>query len=79
MQPTASLVFTYNSCSKRTWEVKRESRSGVVLVQVEDNRPDCFGPSITREYSIQVSSDASAETKYVIMNPSMVTFADATN
>lgn len=75
VQPTASLVFTYSSCAARSWAVTRETQASldgqVVLLALTDENPiDCFGPSISREYAVQISTDASVDTNFALLNPS---------
>ncbi len=83
VQPTASLKFSYASCAARTWDVKRQTTQTLqgdrVLIQVEDARGlDCFGPTISREYDVQISSDAFQDTSFVLLNPSVLTYASPT-
>jgi hypothetical protein len=80
VQPTASLHFTYRSCSKRVWTVNRKvtptAEGDRTLVLLEEANVDCFGPSIERAYAVQVTSDAAAERDFVVVNPTAMTFAE---
>jgi hypothetical protein len=83
VQPTATLHFSYASCAKRNWNVKKEIQptlqGRVTMLQLEDNGVDCFGPTIVRDYVIQVSSDAAAERNFVVLNPTAMTFSNNPN
>jgi hypothetical protein len=74
VQPTATLDFRYASCAARFWTVQREAVTLLegprVLLRVIDDGFDCFGPTVERHYSIQVTSDALAEQDFVLLNPS---------
>lgn len=77
VQPTASLKFRYASCAARTWDVRRERQETFegprVLLEVVDSRGiDCFGPTISRNYDVQVTSDAFEDTSFVLLNPSVL-------
>jgi hypothetical protein len=80
VQPTADLKFSYSSCAERSWKVKRETKQTfegtVTLVQIEDAGAfDCFGPTIKRDYTVQISSDVTIDGNYVLVNPSMLASA----
>jgi hypothetical protein len=76
VQPTASLQFRYASCAKRVWTVERKAQKVLegerVMLRLQDQAVDCFGPTIEREYTVQVSSDAGIDDRYVLINPTQL-------
>jgi hypothetical protein len=73
VQPTASLVFSFSSCAAREWTVERQVQTVLdgdrVVLRLSDPGFDCLGPTIEREYTVQISSDASPADRYVLLNP----------
>lgn len=77
VQPTAHLIFSYSSCSTRSFEVKTQTVNSFggknTYVQVNKvHAIDCKGPAISREYTVQISSDSFADGAYILSNPSMI-------
>lgn len=72
--PIATLHFTYASCAKRDWTMKKElaptADGEVTMLQLETNPLDCFGPDVSRDYMIQVGPTATAQQNFMLLNPS---------
>ncbi len=76
--PGVELRFGYTSCAEREWTVKRERQQSpegeVILLQLEDQHVDCFGPAIPREYEETISADGFLDHMFVVLNPSLLTY-----
>lgn len=72
VQPYTLINVTINSCApRRDLSVKTTKLTdGTVKIKVLDgeNAMDCRALGVDREYTLQVSSDATGE-KYVLLNP----------
>lgn len=69
VQPTAMLKFAFSSCAEMSFVPSIEEENGVLFVSVKfpGLTFDCMGPSIEREYSVQISSDF--RNSVVVLNP----------
>jgi len=69
VQPTATIKFTIASCGPRLLELNTRKKNDTVFITIYDkDDSDCRAMEVEREYSFQVSSDASRE-NYVLLNP----------
>ncbi len=71
VQPASFITFTITSCAKRedlVIEKAAKSYNEVEIKIVDRNPMDCRMKGIDRQYTLQISSDASNE-KYVLLNP----------
>ncbi len=69
VQPTATITFTYASCGARNFQADTEKTGDTVVITILDqDDADCKAVAVDREYSLQVSSDATSE-YYVLLNP----------
>ncbi len=72
VQPTAHLRFKLSSCSQFTFSEPEVTEEGEVLfvkVVVNPLQRECHGPTSSREYEVQISSDFAPRTKVVVLNP----------
>jgi hypothetical protein len=70
VQPTAFLKFKFASCASQRLEAHTQEEGRILLVAIQHlpNQMDCMGPSITRTYSLQITSDYSGQ-RVVVLNP----------
>lgn len=70
VQPQSHITFSYVSCAEQSFSLETaELEVGETeLVVVLDSIGDCKGPTHAREYTLQISSDASVGDSYILVN-----------
>lgn len=72
VQPTAEVEFNYASCATMRFDVDTERSENVLFVKVLlKSQIDCMGPTIKRNYKLQVTSDFHQDRNIVVLNPIM--------
>ena len=74
VQPTASIVFDYMSCSRFAFSAQVEEKGNLLLVsvQLDPLQRECHGPLINREYTLQISSNFHHQV--IMLNPLAIPF-----
>jgi len=70
VQPTAFIKFKYASCASMSLEALTQQEDGLLLVAIRvlPLQMDCMGGTISREYSLQISSDYRGG-RVTVLNP----------
>ncbi len=68
VQPTVWINFAYASCATQRFAIQVETLDSVKLIKVTHPlQADCFGPTISRRYRLQVASDYRRTDQFVLL------------
>ena len=69
VQPRIYVTFKHRSCRRMSFKLLANERDDVLFVAVNKRSDvDCFGPSIRRQYKVQIASDRVFK-PIVVVNP----------
>lgn len=70
VQPRAYVVFEHASCAAAHFEADlQETREATFVAIKTRSGMDCHGPRVSREYRVQISSDATTTRNVIVLNP----------